>query len=190
MNSALRRARGGPRFGRGLLLTTKAASFSPSSSSSSLTHKFLSPPSSSSSHNRCHLTALRLQSQFQTPNQTRLHHPTTYQPHQRPLLRTTFAGSSRRTFSFTSAFQASNQVAMAEEWSAERVRAAFIGYFKENGHTFGLLLLALSHAAVAQRMLSQFHRSALLVCRSSFGPDPTLHECGNEPVQGHLPWNG
>lgn len=165
MNCALRRARGGLRFGRGLLLhrpdpqclyliPSRATSFSRSSSSTlSSTHKFLSPvsPSSSSSssfssfsHNHRHLTALRLQPQLQNLNPTHITlHPATHQPHQRPLLHTTVIGSSRRTFSFTSATQASNQVAMAEEWSAERVRDTFIGYFKKNGHTFGSLRLVL-----------------------------------------------
>jgi len=162
MNLALRRARGGPRFGRGLLLVrpypqrcylipSKATSFSfPSSSGLSPTHRFLFAvsPSSSSSSSSSSLSsfsperlsaALRLQSQLQKTNPTHitLHHPTTPQPHQRPLLRTTLIGSSRRTFCSTPASQLSNQVAMAGGWSAERVRDTFIGYFKENGHTFG-----------------------------------------------------
>jgi hypothetical protein len=67
---------------------------------------------------------------------------------QKPLLLPALSGIYRRPFSCTSATthasssDSRKQSIVMPEWSAEKVRETFIGYFKENGHTFGLLVMS------------------------------------------------
>lgn len=69
------------------------------------------------------------------------------------------------------------------EWSALRVRQTFLDYFKQNGHTFGI-----GYRRDTDRMALTVSSAVIFSC-SALRPYASLHQCWNEPVQVHLPWN-
>ena len=81
--------------------------------------------------------------------------------------------------------QAANMSLVDEkhEWSALRVRQTFLDYFKQRGHTFGALPPSPSRCM----SIDNNKNSAFLIRRPPLRPHPSLHQCGHEPVQGHLP---
>lgn len=82
----------------------------------------------------------------------------------------------------------------SSEWTAQRVRDTFLDYFKQNGHTFGGLNPILFFLPYPSTPANDMNWPEVILVyspffprRSSVGSDPSFHQCGNEPVQVHLP---
>lgn len=110
--------------------------------------------------------------------------PTILPPLQRqpllPLHLPAISGIYRRFFSSTS-----ERPSIIMEWRAERVRDAFIQYFKKKEHTFGLL----DSVDACRDMTNKKFCSAILFGRPALGPDSSVRKCWNEPIQANFPWD-
>lgn len=73
------------------------------------------------------------------------------------------------------------------EWSAVRVRNTFLDYFKKNGHTFGACPIFQIHQTQESSSLTGGCNSAVVPSRSPLRSNPSVYECGHEPVQINLP---
>jgi hypothetical protein len=69
-----------------------------------------------------------------------------------------------------------------QEWTADKVRETFLGYFKERGHTFGKMKIGSSGWTVSLILYS-----TVFIGRPAGGSNTSIRQCGHEPVQGHFP---
>ena len=70
-----------------------------------------------------------------------------------------------------------------EQWTASRVRDTFLGYFKQHGHTFGMV----NFTCRKTLMILTDSPSAVIFCCASFGSHLALCQRWHESVQVNLP---
>ena len=70
------------------------------------------------------------------------------------------------------------------KWPAAKVRDTFLDYFKQNGHTFGMISLSLP--SYSGNLIGD---SPLFVRGATLGSYAAVHQCWNESVQVDFPWN-